>query len=302
MVFFNMAVEVSDTDTSEGQWSGMDRWEGKRLSEALLSSQMRSVACVSHVAGELATVGGLLAARLLSGAGRLIFCGAGSAGAQACLDGIELPGTFGWPKHRLALLLAGGIESFFDQGGLCEDSIELAIADLQALDIGEADVLVAVSASGNTPYTIAAVEHAGDRGALTLALVNSQNSQLQAKAKLSLVLETGPEVIAGSTRMAAATAQKIALNALSTLIMTRLGYVYDNLMVQMQVSNKKLQARAVAIVCQISGCGAHQAELYLGQSEQKIPLAVLLAKGVPRKIALQKLNDSDGKLRDAMES
>lgn len=292
----------SATEQSVEQWSGMDQWSASRLSDELLSSHLQAVSCVNCIKGDLAEAGEVITDWLGTGNGRLIYCGAGSAGAQACMDGLELPSTFGWPQSRLAVLLAGGVESFYDQGGLSEDDTELAHRDFSALDIREEDVVIAVSASGNTPYTTAAVQLAKAKGALTVALVNNKNCRMLEQAKLSLVLPTGAEAIAGSTRMAAATAQKIALNALSTLVMTRMGFVYDNLMVKMRVSNQKLQARAVQMVCQISNCEEPLAEGYLAEAQQDIPVAVLLSKGHSLAAAQEKLHQCGGKLRDALKA
>lgn len=297
-----MQPKESMTEQSAEQWSGMDQWSALQLSDELLSSHLQAINCVSSIKGDLAEVGEVITDWLGTGRGRLIYCGAGSAGAQACMDGLELPSTFGWPQSRLVVLLAGGVESFYDQGGLSEDDTELAKRDFTALDICEEDVVIAVSASGNTPYTLAGVQLARAKGALTVALVNNNNCQMLEQAKLSLVLPTGAEAIAGSTRMAAATAQKIALNALSTLVMTRLGFVYDNLMVQMRVSNQKLQARAVQMVCKISDCEEPLAKGYLAEAEQDIPVAVLLAKGHSLSAAQEKLRQCGGKLRDALKA
>lgn len=297
-----MQPKESMTEQSAEQWSGMDQWSALQLSDELLSSHLQAINCVSSIKGDLAEVGEVITDWLGTGRGRLIYCGAGSAGAQACMDGLELPSTFGWPQSRLVVLLAGGVESFYDQGGLSEDDTELAKRDFTALDICEEDVVIAVSASGNTPYTVAGVQLARAKGALTVALVNNNNCQMLEQAKLSLVLRTGAEAIAGSTRMAAATAQKIALNALSTLVMTRLGFVYDNLMVQMRVSNQKLQARAVQMICKISDCEEPLAKGYLAEAEQDIPVAVLLAKGHSLSAAQEKLRQCGGKLRDALKA
>lgn len=295
-----MQLEENGTEQSLARWVGMDQWEASQLSDELIESHLSAVSCVKHIKDELARIGEAISHRLAAGRGRLIYCGAGSAGGQACLDGLELPSTFGWPQSRLALLLAGGVESFYDQGGLSEDNTDLAQTDVQNLGVTPDDVLIAVSASGNTPYTTTAVQHARAQGALTLAVVNNQSSLMQSAAEMKLVLSSGAEAIAGSTRMAAATAQKIALNTLSTLVMTRLGFVYDNLMVRMRVSNSKLQIRALSIVCQISGCEESVATRALDQAQQDVPLAVLLAKGWPMVLAREKLLQCSGNLRSAL--
>lgn len=289
------------TEQSSEQWAGMDEWPARRIADELISAHLTAISCVGSVKGDLAEMGELVTDWLRAGGGRLVFCGAGSAGAQACLDGLELPATYGWPRDRLALMLAGGVSSFFDQGGLSEDDEALAANDMATLELSKDDVLIAVSASGNTPYTAKVVELARAKGLLTVAIVNNQQSKLQSLAKLSLVLETGAEAIAGSTRMAAASAQKIALNSLSTLVMTRLGYVYDNHMVQMRVSNKKLQARAVSMLCNITGCEEERAEHCLLESDQQIPLAALLVRGYSLQEAKQRLCECGGNLRSALQ-
>jgi len=287
-------------NTPSERWSGLDQWSSDRIAQELLTSHLEAITCVQNVSAGLAEAGDRLVARLGNGRGRLIYCGAGSAGAQACLDGLELSATYGWPEGRLALLLAGGLSSFRELGGATEDDTSLALNDLESLDLGKDDALIAVSASGNTPYTVAVTELAAAKGALTVAVINNRQSRIQTLADHCLVLETGVEAIAGSTRMAAGSAQKIVLNTLSSLVMVRLGFVYDHHMVRMKVSNKKLQSRATNMVCTIAACDEQRARECLAKAGQDIPLAVLLAKGKTLQLAREKLEQCGGNLRQAM--
>ncbi len=278
----------------------MDQWPAADLAQGFVDAQLDALQCLHAAKAEMAIVGAAVARQLAAGSGRLVYCGAGSAGAQACVDGLELPATFGWPRERLSLLLAGGLESFYDLGGASEDDRALADSDVQALQLTSADVLIAVSASGSTPYTHQAVLHAQATGAMTVALVNNDESPLQAAADYSVLLQSGAEAIAGSTRLAAGSAQKIALNTLSSMIMAQLGYVHDNLMVRMQVSNQKLQARAAAMVSQIVGCDNAAANRALQQAGLDVPTAVLVAQGDSLTAAQAKLKRHGGRLRDAL--
>ena len=289
------------TEQTHSRWVGMDQWSADKLSEQLLSSHLDALMCVRSVQSALAQAGDAIVQHLEVENGRLVYAGAGSAGTQACIDGLELPSTFAWPQERLALMLAGGVQSFYQQGGLSEDDKILALRDSEKLQFSAADVLIAVSASGSTPYTTELVKHARRTGALTVAIVNNSQSPMQQEAALALVLDTGSEAVAGSTRLAAASAQKIVLNSLSTLVMARLGCLYDNHMVQMKVSNTKLQTRAARMVSEISGCDAEQAEQHLFDAQQEIPLAVLLAKGNAIESAREKLHRHGGRLRAALE-
>ncbi len=296
-----MRSRCVDTETSDCRWQGMDQWSAEQLALRQLDAHQHSLQCIDGLHLSLASAGEEIAGRLASGKGRLIYGGAGSAGAQACLDGLELPATFAWPKERLALLLAGGLDSFYDQGGLFEDNRELARENLNALQLHGQDVLIAVSASGNTPYTLELIELARFKGALTIAIVNNDDTAMQLAADHCLVLNTGAEAVAGSTRLAAATAQKIVLNTLSTLVMTRLGHLYDNLMVRMCVSNKKLQSRAVQIICQITDCDVGRAQHLLLSANLEVPIAVLMARGLSLSEARKKLQHHGGQLRAALE-
>ncbi len=210
---------------------------------------------------------------------------------------MELGPTYGWTNDRMAFLLAGGMDAMLRSVEGAEDDAEAGAAELQALQPGPADVAIGVAASGATPYTVAAVRAAAAAGALTVGIASNADTALLQASEHPLFLDTGVEVVAGSTRMKAGTAQKIALNLLSTAIMLRLGRVYKGLMVDMQVSNRKLERRAAAMVSEIAGVSLDQAERALEQSGGDIKLGALIAQGLSRSEAEQQLAAHDRDLR-----
>jgi N-acetylmuramic acid 6-phosphate etherase len=219
------------------------------------------------------------AAHVLRGGGRLAYAGAGTSGRLGTLDGVELGPTFGWPANRLCFLLAGGMAAMERSVEGAEDDAEAGAAGVRHQGLGHGDVLIGIAASGRTPFTVAAVETARAAGALTIAVANNPETPLLAAAAHPLLAATGSEIIAGSTRMKAGTAQKAMLNMLSTAIMLRLGRVHDGLMVDMQISNAKLLQRGRAMVQTLTGCNATQAAEALQAAQNNIKLAVLIALG-----------------------
>jgi N-acetylmuramic acid 6-phosphate etherase len=270
----------------------MSMFEGQLAAAAAVGNQVRAIAAAAEEAAQ----------RLGKSSGRLVYAGAGTSGRLAVLDGVELEPTFGWSRDRLIYAIAGGMEALQGSVEKAEDDEESARSVVSSAKLDDNDVVIGVSASGTTPFTVAAVCEARSAGALTIALSGKAESALLACAAHSIVLDTGDEPIAGSTRMKAGTAQKIALNLLSTSIMIRLGRVYDGLMVDMRVSNRKLRARAVAIVSQISGANARDAESALDLAECNIKLATLLAMGMSRETAAELLAKSGDNLRLAIAS
>ncbi len=175
--------------------------------------------------------------------GSLIYIGAGSSGRLGILDGAELPPTFGWSKNRIKFLLAGGKEAMFESAEKMEDETDKISSLIDDCNIGKKDIAIGLSASGSTKFTVEAIIQANKLGALTIGIANNKNAPLLKVAKHPIFLDTGPEVIAGSTRMCAGTAQKICLNIISTLVMTKLGRVKNGLMIKMKPKNKKLALR-----------------------------------------------------------
>ena len=242
---------------------------------ALLHSQAGAADAVRRALGFLEEAVAAAARRLALPDSRLVYAGAGTSGRLAVLDGVELGPTFSWPPERTVFLLAGGDLSFAQAQEGAEDDEAAARAAVAAAMVGPGDVLVAVAASGRTPFTLAALRSANEAGALTIAIANDARAPLLEAARHAVLLDTGAEVLAGSTRLAAGTAQKIALNLFSTALMIALGRVFRGRMTSMQVSNAKLRRRAVSMVADLAGCDEGAAEDALAATGQDIRAAVL---------------------------
>ncbi|MEU3536731.1 N-acetylmuramic acid 6-phosphate etherase [Streptomyces murinus] len=255
------------------------------------------------VAGQLPRISAAIdavAARMTRG-GRLIYAGAGTAGRLGVLDASECPPTFNTDPAQVVGLIAGGPEAVVTSVEGAEDSDELARADLDALKLTAEDSVVGVSASGRTPYAVGAVEHARAQGALTIGLACNEHSALAAAAEHGIEIVVGPELITGSTRLKAGTAQKLVLNMLSTITMIRLGKTYGNLMVDVRASNAKLRARSRRIVALATGAGDPEIERALTESGGEVKTAILvLLADVDGPAAARLLEDSGGHLRAAL--
>jgi N-acetylmuramic acid 6-phosphate etherase len=284
------------TEDADPRFSELDAWPLSAAIEAMWDGQMAAVAIVRSALGQI-TSATEAAAQTLKENGRLIYAGAGTSGRVAVQDGTELVPTFSWPPERLIYVLAGGSEAMLNSVEGAEDDAEEGVRQMDAASIGPYDVVIGVAASGRTPFTVALIRRARERGALTIGLAGNAGSPLLEASEFPVLLETGSEVLAGSTRMKAGTAQKVALNLISTGIMIRLGRTYGGLMVDMQISNIKLKARAERMVAQIAGCDARTAEAALSQSAGNIKLAVLLARGKSPNEAIDLLEASHGNLR-----
>ncbi|MFJ3443021.1 N-acetylmuramic acid 6-phosphate etherase [Streptomyces sp. NPDC086081] len=266
--------------------------------------------------GEDATVAGAVAARLpeiaaaidavarrMARGGRLVYAGAGTAGRMGVLDASECPPTFNTDPSRVVGLIAGGPGAVVTSVEGAEDSRELARADLEPLGLTPDDTVVGISASGRTPYAVGAVEHARDRGCLTVGLSCNPGSPLAAAAEHGIEIVVGPELLTGSTRLKAGTAQKLVLNMLSTITMIRLGKTYGNLMVDVRASNAKLRARSHRIVALATGAGDEEIERALAATDGEVKNAILtILAGVDGPTAARLLEQSDGHLRAALEA
>lgn len=242
-----------------------------------------------------------IVAATLSGGGRLAYAAAGSSGLMALADALELPGTYGIPRQRIVILFAGGAAALQDMAGAPEDDSDEAAREVADAGLGEGDCLIAVSASGSTPYAVGALEEAIRRGVRTIAIANNAGSPLLSLAEAPVLLATPPEVIAGSTRMGAGTAQKVALNMLSTLAAIHLGHVHDGYMVNLHADNIKLRGRAARIVAAVAGCGEEVALAALEKTGGQVKPAILLAAGAADAPAAEKLLDRTGRrLRPAL--
>ncbi|HDI3280981.1 TPA: N-acetylmuramic acid 6-phosphate etherase [Vibrio cholerae] len=234
--------------------------------------------------------------------GRLIYLGAGTSGRLGVLDASECPPTFGVSDQMVIGLIAGGKEAMFTAQEGAEDNATLGVHDLQQIDFSSKDVLVGIAASGRTPYVIGALEYANDLGATTIALSCNPDSPIAEIAQVAISPVVGPEALTGSTRLKSGTAQKLVLNMLTTASMIRLGKSYQNLMVDVRATNRKLIARAVRIVMQATDCQREEAEALLKESHNNAKLAILMhLTGMNYEQATAKLSQSDGFLRRAME-
>lgn len=232
----------------------LDELPAEDVVRLMLTAEERVVPAVRSQTDRIAAAADLVAERMRDG-GRLLFAGAGTSGRLAWAEAAELPGTFGLDSSRVRAVVAGGVESTDS----AEDDLDLAVADLTALQITAGDAVVAVAASGRTPYTLAVAEAARTVGAAVVAVVNAPDSPLAAIAHVAIELRAGAEVLRDSTRLTAGTTQKVALNALTTTAMVRLGRVHDDLMIDVVAANAKLRARQAGIVADIAGCSAEQA-------------------------------------------
>jgi N-acetylmuramic acid 6-phosphate etherase len=287
-----------DTEDRLQPYRDADTWPAEKSLAAMLKSHMAAFVAVRSAVPTLARAAEAAAAGLERG-GRLVYGGAGASGRLAVQDGVELRPTFGWPRERLHYLIAGGERALVQSIEGAEDDAAAAVAAVERLALGNTDVVVAVAASGRTAFTCAVQRRARAAGALTIGLANNPNTQLLEEAEIPVLLATGPEFLAGSTRMAAGTAQKIALNLLSTQIMMALGRVYQGFMVDVVPTNAKLVARARGIVQALTGCAADEAAALCERAGGNLKLAVLLGDGLGLDEAKGRLEAAGGNLRRA---
>ncbi|MEU1480766.1 N-acetylmuramic acid 6-phosphate etherase [Streptomyces sp. NPDC001668] len=267
----------------------------------LMNGEDASVpAAVSRQLPQISAAIDAIAERMARG-GRLIYAGAGTAGRLGVLDASECPPTFNTDPARVVGLIAGGPEALVTSVEGAEDSAELARADLDGLAVTALDTVVGVSASGRTPYAVGAVEHARAQGALTVGLSCNAGSALAAAADHGIEVVVGPELLTGSTRLKAGTAQKLVLNMLSTITMIRLGKTYGNLMVDVRASNDKLRARSRRIVALATGAGEEEVERALAATDGEVKNAILtILADVDGPTAARLLEETGGRLRAAL--
>jgi N-acetylmuramic acid 6-phosphate etherase len=284
------------TEEVDPRFADLDAWPLASAMEAMWEGQLAAIAAIGHALPAI-TAATEAAKRALGDHGRIVYVGAGTSGRVAVQDGAELTPTFAWPNERVHFIVAGGDSAFVASMEGAEDDVEDAVRQINAARLTPHDVVIAVAASGTTPFTVAALQAAGSSGAVTIGVSNNPGTALLASAGFPILIETGPELIAGSTRMKAGTAQKIVLNLISSGIMLRLGRVYRGLMVNMQPTNAKLKRRAEAMVVQIAHCDSQQAARALDEAEGDIKTAVLLALGIDKAGAETMLRQCDGNLR-----
>lgn len=294
------ALEVLTTEAFRPDLAEIDRLPTLDIARLMNAEDAAVPAAVAAQLPRIAAVIDAVAARMARG-GRLVYAGAGTAGRLGVLDASECPPTFGTAPGQVVGVIAGGPQAVVTSVEGAEDSPELAEADLAALALTPDDTVVGVSASGRTPYAVGAVRYARSRGSLTVALACNTGSALAAAADHGIEVVVGPELLTGSTRLKAGTAQKLVLNMISTIAMIRLGKTFGNLMVDVRASNEKLRARSRRIVALATGAtdDAVDAALAATGGEVKNAILVVLA-GVDGPTAARLLEDSGGHLRAAL--
>ena len=288
-----------ETERLSPRYSGIDTWAPADILDAMIEGQFAAVGAVRAAKPAIERAALAMESRLSDG-GRLIYAGAGTSGRLAVQDGAELMPTFSWPPERLLLLIAGGDKALIRAVEGAEDNVKDAQALIKRHKVTKSDVLIAVAASGTTPFTLACLREAGRNGALTIGIANNPKTPLLSEADHPILLDTGPEPIAGSTRLNAGTAQRITLGLLSSLVMIRLGRVYDGMMVDVQATNRKLAKRSEAMLMHLTGENEKDARAALAKAEGSVKLAVLLLKGSSLKEAKSLLERSKGQLRTAI--
>ncbi|UDF36560.1 UNVERIFIED_ORG: N-acetylmuramic acid 6-phosphate etherase [Shinella sp. XGS7] len=290
------------TETPSSQHPDLDLYELPQLISAFVEDQLEAVAAVRAAGPQLALAVAAALPRIRAG-GRLVYAGAGTSGRLGVLDSVELYPTFSWPRERAVALIAGGRDAMFVAVEGAEDDREQGARDLQAVVIGPNDVLLALAASGGTPYVLGALEAARAAGALTIAFANNAQAPVTAAAEIGITLDTGPEVISGSTRLKAGSAQKMALNTFSSSLMVKLNKVYGNLMVDLKATNAKLLRRAVALTMRASGAEEAQARAVLERCDFHVKVAVVaLRRQVSVDAARQLLDRAQGSVRQALNA
>src|SRR4051812_2494035 len=289
-------IRYMATEEVDPRFADLDAWQLSSAMEAMWEGQLAAIAAIGPALPSI--TGATEAAKSALGErGRIVYVGAGTSGRVAVQDGAELMPTFAWPNTRVGFIVAGGETAFVTSVEGAEDDVGDAIQQVKAARLTLHDVVIAVSASGTTPFTVAALQQAGSSGAVTIGVANNPGTALLKTAKFPILVETGRELIAGSTRMKAGTAQKVVLNLISSGIMLRLGRVYRGMMVNMAPTNAKLKRRAEAMVAQIAQCDPTQAAGSLDQADGDIKTAVLMARGLGRADAEIILKRCDGNLR-----
>ena len=289
-----------ETERASPRYSDIDLWEPGDILEALIESQMAAVAAVRSALPGIKRAAEAMQARL-SKDGRLVYVGAGTSGRLAVQDGAELIPTFNWPPDRLLLLIAGGKDALMRSTEGAEDETDHAVRLIQHHAVGSKDVIIAVAASGTTPFTLACMRDAKKRGAFTIGIANNQSTPLLEEADCPIWLDTGAEPIAGSTRMKAGTAQRVTLNLLSTLTMIRLGRVHQGLMIDVQAINAKLVVRSEQILRKLSGRSSVEVHDALQRAGGNIKIAMLLLHGCSTDKATNLLEQAGGRLRTALD-
>ncbi|MFM8770342.1 MAG: N-acetylmuramic acid 6-phosphate etherase [Rubrivivax sp.] len=290
------------TESPAAEHADLDLYRTPDLVQALVSAQHRAVQSVLAAGDALARAVDAALPRIQAG-GRLIYGGAGTSGRLGLLDSVELHPTFSWPHERALALIAGGPGALLQAVEGAEDNEAQGEVDMAGLTPGPQDVVLLLAASGTTPWVLGALRAAREAGAMTIGLANNPGSPLAGQAEIGLTLDTGPELVSGSTRLKAGTAQKIALNAFSTALMVRLHKVHGNLMVDLRPTNAKLRRRAVRLAALASGTSEDAAQQALVEAGWRVKTAIVaLSRGVNATEAQRLLDAVHGSVRAALSA
>src|SRR5215470_1356272 len=287
------------TEKISPRYAELDSWSSVEMLAAMHDGQLEAAAAVRSALPAIAAAVDDAVPALRRG-GRIVYVGAGTSGRIGVQDGTELPPTYSWPADRLVFAIAGGLGALVQSAEEAEDDEATGARAMADAKIGPDDIVIGIAASGTTPYTVGALRAAAAAGAVTIAVANNPGAPLLDVTGHKIVVESGEEVIAGSTRMKAGTAQKIVLNLFSTAVMVKLNRVYRGLMVHMRARNAKLRRRAAVIVGAIVGCPLSDAARLVEQADGDVKLAVLLGFGLGLDDAADALDRHDGNLRLAI--
>src|SRR5579871_5833 len=289
------------TESQNEASQGLDTKSALDIARIINHEDAKIAGAVKKALAEIAQVIDQVARSLRDG-GRLIYIGAGSSGRIAALDASECPPTYSTAPGQIQYIMAGGPKALASAVEVNEDSEELGQRDIARRRPTRKDVVIGLSASGRTPYVVSATAYARARGAFTAAVTCNQGTPIASAADIAIVAEVGPEVVSGSTRMKAATAQKMVLNMITTGAMTRLGYVYDNLMVNVHMKNAKLVERGIRVLMKVCGIDRDTAIRTIKSAGKSIPIAVVMLKAnVDKMEAVRRLAKSDGNVRLAID-
>ena len=289
-----------NTETPSDQHPDLDQYATGDLVRAFTADQVHAASVVHAAAAQLARAIDAAVPRIAAG-GRLIYVGAGTSGRLGVLDSVELFPTVTWPKERALAVIAGGSNAIFQAVEGAEDDRAQGAADVRALHVLPNDVAILIAASGATPYVLGALDAAKAAGALTIGIANNPGAPVAGQAEIGITLDTGSEVISGSTRLKAGTAQKIALNTLSSSIMVRLHKVYGNLMVDLCPTNAKLFRRAIALTRRVTGADEDTARRALEACDYRVKVAIVsIARKIEAAAARAELEKVDGSVRRAL--
>ncbi|MBL0143433.1 MAG: N-acetylmuramic acid 6-phosphate etherase [Betaproteobacteria bacterium] len=288
------------TEVPHPEHSRLDEYSTHDLVEAFIHDQAAASTAVRAAASQIAAAVTAAVARLEAG-GRLVYVGAGTSGRLGLLDSVELYPTFSWPPERALALLAGGPRAIHVAVEGAEDDCDLGAADVRGAAVGPADVVLLIAASGATPYVLGALHAARGAGALTIGIANNTDTPVTREAQIGITLDTGHELVSGSTRLKAGTAQKIALNTFSSAVMVRMHKVYGNLMVDLKPTNAKLVHRAIRLTALATGADEALAQETLEASGFQVKVAIVaIAKGIDPAQARARLAAVHGSVRAAL--